>query len=647
MSIMVRYCLIALFPLLLASFTTLASARTLGEIRNSGELRICTSGVSASFYQKNGEAFARYLKLSSRVTKLADWDQQFHNDSGTTVKEARYESQLLADGSCDVFPNDLHIVDWRQSKMLLVPYYKTRKMIVANKDMRGVLKQEADLEGHIAAVQQGTAYESWIVEKNQTQFRNRPVIVQRANTEQSMKLVAERKADFTVIGAEGAFKWVRRDLEDLDMLFPVGKIVEVGWGVSLSAPDLAEQLHAFFADSLRIGSSLDRSWANYYDISLLEYRLFESSIDYVEAQHKKLLALGGLLLAGLGGVAFAAFFWIRKLKKEVNTRRQKESELRKSEEHFRMLAENMNDLVWKTDREFRMTYVNKADSLLRGFARDEVIGRKFGDMLTPEGKDILASAMIKRREMIASGVGSQVMRFDVPLQKKDGGEVWIEIHSTPTYDLDENISGYQGIGRDITTRRQAELRQQNEYRVLSSQLAEVFEVKEHLEQEAMCDPLTGLYNRRHMEKMLTSELARAKRNAYPLALVMIDIDHFKKVNDTYGHATGDEVIRVLSSMLKNGMRESDLAFRYGGEEFLVAMPQISCDQAMHRVDGWRAAFAKTEITYDEATMTATLSAGIASFPEDGESIDRLVSCADKMLYRSKSNGRNRVTTPSA
>lgn len=217
-------------------FATLAcawcgvQARTLAEIRATGELRICVAGSSAAFYQINAQAFADFLGVTPKVTQLATWDQQFQNEAGVTVKEATYEAHLLANKSCDLFPNDLHMTDWRRSKMQLVPLYTTRKMVVANRKMRAQLQKTADLAGHSAAVQKGTAYESWLLEQNKTIFASRPMTIHLAPTAESMERVAAGTSDFTVVAAETAFQAVRGDLQELALLFPVDNPVEVGWG---------------------------------------------------------------------------------------------------------------------------------------------------------------------------------------------------------------------------------------------------------------------------------------------------------------------------------------------------------------------------------------------------------------------------------
>ena len=159
----------------------------------------------------------------------------------------------------------------------------------------------------------------------------------------------------------------------------------------------------------------------------------------------------------------------------------------------------------------------------------------------------------------------------------------------------------------------------------------------------MQDPLTGLRNRRGMDEMLGYALARAKRDNYPMVVIMLDLDHFKHVNDTYGHAAGDEVLKSLANRLKTRLRENDLIYRYGGEEFVLAMPGMTLTQAFQKMEGWRIEFSKMKFSYGEATIMVTFSAGIAGFPEHGEAIGLLLSRADEMLYRSKKEGRNRVT----
>jgi ABC-type amino acid transport substrate-binding protein len=311
----------------LALWAGAAGARSLEAIRASGELRICVAGSSAPFYQVNAESFARFLGVRPAVTRLAEWDQQFHDASGTTVKEARYEAARLADGRCDLYPNDLHIADWRQSKMLLVPYYSTRKVVVAHRDLRPLLRTVDDLAGRSAAVQKDTAYDAWLREQNDKRFAAQPIAIVHAPTAESMRRVAARETDFTVAGGESVFKWVRGDLDNLDILFPVDAPVEVGWGVSPRATDLAAALERFFEANARVGSELDRAWQRSYGISLMEYKLHEAAFGTGGLDRRELIAwglpIGGLLL----GILTAMAFWTRRLRRVIAEHRRTEAHL--------------------------------------------------------------------------------------------------------------------------------------------------------------------------------------------------------------------------------------------------------------------------------------------------------------------------------
>jgi diguanylate cyclase (GGDEF)-like protein len=178
---------------------------------------------------------------------------------------------------------------------------------------------------------------------------------------------------------------------------------------------------------------------------------------------------------------------------------------------------------------------------------------------------------------------------------------------------------------------------------LRLQLDEIHLLQERLKEQAIRDALTGLHNRRYLDETLPRELARAKREGYPLSVIMVDLDRFKQVNDTYGHPTGDEVIKALGAILKQGTREGDVACRYGGEEFVVALPRMDLEGARARAEEWRLAIAASTISHGELSLSITLSAGVAAYPDHGGEVDTLVQCADLALYLSKHDGRNRVT----
>lgn len=190
--------------------------------------------------------------------------------------------------------------------------------------------------------------------------------------------------------------------------------------------------------------------------------------------------------------------------------------------------------------------------------------------------------------------------------------------------------------------RAAENAAQAANQALTEKLAEIEDLHERLQERAMRDPLTGLYNRRYLDETVPRELARAKRDGYPLCLAMIDLDHFKQVNDTYGHMAGDQVLQQLGRMLKSRAREGDVPCRYGGEEFVLLMPGMSMQAALPRAEEWRALFEAQPIRHGQLEIAVTMSVGLAAYPETANTADELMQKADEALYRAKNAGRNRV-----
>lgn len=167
--------------------------------------------------------------------------------------------------------------------------------------------------------------------------------------------------------------------------------------------------------------------------------------------------------------------------------------------------------------------------------------------------------------------------------------------------------------------------------------------REELERLSVTDGLTGLFNRRHLIEHLASEVSRSRRNHHSFAVLMMDVDHFKTYNDTHGHLAGDEVLVRVSRILKESIRDVDFPTRYGGEEFLVLLPETSLDRAVEVAERIRTRLASETF----AGGRITLSAGVASFPEFGETAEAVIMCADVALYEAKREGRNRVVRASS
>jgi diguanylate cyclase (GGDEF)-like protein len=173
-------------------------------------------------------------------------------------------------------------------------------------------------------------------------------------------------------------------------------------------------------------------------------------------------------------------------------------------------------------------------------------------------------------------------------------------------------------------------------------------LREKLREQAMRDKLTGLYNRHYVEEWFDLELRRAQRHGRPIAAILLDIDHFKRFNDSFGHEAGDLVLRELAGALGRSTRGSDVASRYGGEEFLVLLPECPFDAALRKAEQMREEVAKLELRYDDRPLgPVTVSLGVAAFPDHAKESAELLRHADEALYLAKQSGRNRVVAYSA
>jgi diguanylate cyclase (GGDEF)-like protein len=200
-----------------------------------------------------------------------------------------------------------------------------------------------------------------------------------------------------------------------------------------------------------------------------------------------------------------------------------------------------------------------------------------------------------------------------------------------------------GITRNVSERKAVESALRETNRQLHARIEEIGRLQVALQELAVRDSLTGLYNRRYLDETLEREVSRARREGIPLSLVMLDIDHFKRVNDTYGHQVGDEVLRMLASTLLADIRAEDVACRYGGEEFLILLPNMPLETTMLRAQAWRSAVEALRVTHGNFQITFTISLGVSAYPEHGKTPDDLTRCADQALYRAKNEGRNQVS----
>jgi diguanylate cyclase (GGDEF)-like protein/PAS domain S-box-containing protein len=285
-------------------------------------------------------------------------------------------------------------------------------------------------------------------------------------------------------------------------------------------------------------------------------------------------------------------------------------DLRESEAKFRgLVSQSLVGIAIIEDGRF--TYTNPKFEEIFGYGAAEI------------GTLIPTDLLLEHDDLDRAKQPSLRMRG----RRKDGVLIDIENHSSGV--LLEGKYFLVSLVLDITERVRAERRVQ--------------ELKDALQEQATHDQLTGLYNRRFLEDTLQRELIRAARERRPLSMIMGDLDHFKAVNDRYGHQAGDAVLRVFGALLKAQARSSDVYCRYGGEEFLLVMPGMTEAAAGERANRLRQTVADTPIEFEGHTIRVTASFGVATFPDHGDDGDALVSAADKALYAAKAAGRNRTT----
>jgi len=327
------------------------------------------------------------------------------------------------------------------------------------------------------------------------------------------------------------------------------------------------------------------------------------------------------------------------LEQEVAVRVKAEELLLESEARYRFLAENISDVIWLIDLTSRqILYLSSSVTLLTGYIPDEIIehvanGTLYANLI----RDILDRIDQAISENLPDPGGMQFQIEDLEVPCKDKSKIWVETlvrcHLNETNQHIELL----GVSRNITIRKQAEEDLNHYTHQLEYQQAQ-------LRQQVTRDPLTGAFNRRYFEETLVLEVSCAVQNHEPLSLVMIDVDHFKRINDTLGHLAGDYVLRELVKYLKKNMREGDIFCRYGGEEFVVILPKAPLDVAVRRAEDWRQALSAYAIVYNGREVKTAVSMGISALQEMDTTGELLFAQADQALYRAKKAGRNCIMT---
>ena len=293
------------------------------------------------------------------------------------------------------------------------------------------------------------------------------------------------------------------------------------------------------------------------------------------------------------------------------------------------VLENIPEMVVVVDAHDRVLDANKTAQKWLGKTLDEIVGE--------DPMEVFHSwPQLINRFLTANETHEEIQIPGDPPRTLD-------LTVSAIYDRFNVLDGRIIVAHDVTEHKWLEndLKYANES--LKNQLAEIEQLRADLEEQAIRDPLTNVYNRRYMTEFLDNEIARAERENPSISVVMMDLDNFKQFNDTYGHKCGDVILQAFANFLMEHTRRGDVICRYGGEEFVILMPNTTLEIGYERAEAWRQDFSETATDYDGMKFSITFSAGVATFPEHGPTGDLILQAADQALYRSKYGGRNRVT----
>ena len=297
---------------------------------------------------------------------------------------------------------------------------------------------------------------------------------------------------------------------------------------------------------------------------------------------------------------------------------EQERVARRAEQRVRAVVDGVRDYaIFSLDRDYRVESWNKSAERLFGYTAEEMTGRHYLKLFPND-----PTSSNRHEQVVTGAVASGWAEDEGWWARKETTRFWGSSVVSVVEEADGGRSGYIVVTRDLTRKKRQE---------------------DDLREEATKDFLTGLYNRRAFEDLARQELARWKRGRDPLSLLMIDADHFKRINDTHGHTTGDAVLRALAHAVRDQVRDLDIVARFGGEELVVVMPLTDLVGARSAGERIRQSIELLRVpTPDGGQARFTVSVGVAEASREAGSIELLLQHADEALYEAKRRGRNRT-----
>jgi len=307
--------------------------------------------------------------------------------------------------------------------------------------------------------------------------------------------------------------------------------------------------------------------------------------------------------------------------RDVTQLRETEADLRLSEERYRLLARNAWEVIWTASPDGTIDYISPSVERVRGFTPAEAMSMSIEQTHPPASAAIVIDFYRRLFAAIEADAELPVFRGEHEYYRKDGSIMVGEVQVIPQLDNDGRVVEILGVTRDISERKEFEA---------------------ELKRLAVYDPVTGVWNRRHGEELMAADLEQARGSSQRLTVLMLDVDHFKSVNDTHGHQAGDRVLGDISHRVLDTVNGTDIVARWGGEEFVIMLRDCGLDEAMAIAEKIRTQIANTPFRH---VGTVTVSIGAAEVHPD-EGLEPWLARADAALYEAKRSGRNAVRASS-
>lgn len=305
-----------------------------------------------------------------------------------------------------------------------------------------------------------------------------------------------------------------------------------------------------------------------------------------------------------------------------STYRENEFEkiLAEKERLYRTLAENSPDLIVRYNKQGQRLYVNQTYERVSGIPLDDLLGKSISEHSVVKGD----AAQLVMKNIISVFKTGSAINFEVMINL-GGRDLYCDYHCVPEKDENNNVQSVLAVGRDITAYKDLELQLQN---------------------LATTDVLTGISNRRSFMERMSIELASVRRYEADACLLMIDIDHFKRINDQYGHAGGDAVLMFFTKLIQSNLRVTDIFGRIGGEEFGIILHLTPYQAVLDLAERLRQLVEISVVTFEDQEINFTISIGATNLDKHDKEINVALHRGDLALYQAKNKGRNRVVSSS-